>query len=594
MQTPTCPLCRKAYQRDRIKRIFVEIPTNPGHQWLDRLLLLFDSDPDEQARIAVELDAWLRSQSEDDHPSLRRAWNAFNAHNKLLQRRRQDRETIRAYEGELQQQQAEATQTRIRFEDMQVSLTARITDLSQQLTLLKAQIEPLETELAAFKHSRNPLPAPPQPVDLDRFPPFARPTAESADGFASYLVANPSAFPASTKRKGKARQQAETPPSPYSLGRAQSHPTRNPTTTIPGATTSRRIISSSDINPNGHAYITHVPASAYVSGYGAGYGEGYIAASAGTSTSHASTSVHNLPAARPPILEEDDPLEEALNGLQLSGVAAASAAIASTVRAPDASSTVRPLRRNPTYALPMRTSGTTSLESLLNSNDNASDASSRPSALRRSTDGRLRSSTVHPPPLYGPPLSQNDNVVRFRTPDAPATRREAGYQRHQANRESYSSWGTVHSDANSPTNTQRSLSVLGDMLNFPYAGARGDGAGNDEIILDRELVATPTTSDDLPLGFTRPRHAHTNSLPAYTLPTVHETYHYTSRLDGQSAIPRQFSHIASPEFGSSAPATTDNALGLELGLEQSQTTITAPTPRVQLAPYMQSWGLSPR
>ncbi|KAJ7071206.1 hypothetical protein C8F01DRAFT_1109541 [Mycena amicta] len=586
VEPSNCPLCRRPFAEDRKKRLYVELPEpDVARDWMDRVLVSFEADSDEKARLSIELETWLGGQAEDNHVPLRKAWSAFNAYTRLLQRKRQDRETIKSRETELRLKDDETVRAHEAFQADKSALLARVSELSEQVSQLKAQMDPLRSELARYQHTNNPLPRPPEPLDLSRFPSFARPAAESADGFAAYLASNRgSMFPStSSKRKEKSRQQdsPRSPPSPFSPG--QLNIGRNSNVIIPGATPSQRVIPSPDIIP-GHAYITHIPASAYVNGYSTGYDEGYNAANMNgtTAPNYASTSAHKLPSRRPAAFEQDDSLEEAIGSLQLSGVPAASAAIASAYRPFDS-------RRYPTHVYPSHGS----------ERSTASSLSSRPSSVRRSTvqvDGQLRS--TQPPPIYAAPIVPTDNRFRTPPPNDPHPVRRETHQQHRPNRQSYSSWGTVHSNApNSPEGTQGSLGVLGDLLNFPNAGARGNYVTEEWPILDRGLVSTPRMDDELPLGFTRPTaepraaHGHSYSVPGPALAMVPETYTHSSHENNRSrAIPRPFSQRLAAELGMASPM--ENALGLELGLDPYHTTINAPTPRVQLAPYFNSWNLN--
>ncbi|KAF7306754.1 RING-type domain-containing protein [Mycena indigotica] len=530
----------------------------------------------ERQELADEVDLWLNGQSEDNHAPLRKARSAFSAYNRLLHRKHQDRETIRDYQARLRRKDDENRQATVDNSE----LTAKVSRLSQEITQLQSQIEPLRSELAKYERpTHNPLPAPPQPVDFNRYPAFARGAAESAEGFAaSYLSTNrANLFPtksSSSKRKGKARQidtPPPSPPEPFSPGQ-QLQFGRSANVIIPGASPSQRVIPSPDIIPN-HAYVTPLPASAYVNGYSTGYNQGYSAANTNSTfmpNYHTSSSVHQLPNH----FSEPDELDVAMGGLQLQGVPAASAAIAPSRRpapesAPASRSTTRSARRQ--------------AQPSLNSERSVEVASSRPSAPRRTTvqvDNQLHS-TQQPhiyaqPPIYAPPPEPVATL-----PAALPTAWQQLQHRHNPNRQSYSSWGTIDSNAsNSPARTSNSLSDLGSLRNFPY------GVRTTEDILDRGLVSTPGADDTYPLGFTgptpQPRRAPSS--------LMNPTYHYSTTLE---TLPRSFSQQPEEEFGlMSAPNSMDNALGLELGLEPQEYTINAPTPRVQMGPFVNSWDLN--
>ncbi|KAJ7900153.1 hypothetical protein B0H14DRAFT_1551671 [Mycena olivaceomarginata] len=67
IEPPNCPLCRRPFNQDRIKKLHVEPPDpDPERDLLHRLALAFDADTDEQARISDDLNAWLTGRPEDD------------------------------------------------------------------------------------------------------------------------------------------------------------------------------------------------------------------------------------------------------------------------------------------------------------------------------------------------------------------------------------------------------------------------------------------------------------------------------------------------------------------------------------------------
>ncbi|KAJ7139941.1 hypothetical protein C8R44DRAFT_868034 [Mycena epipterygia] len=646
VEPTNCPLCRKAFNRERIKKLHVdrpEIDTESG--FLQRVALAFDAQTDEQAQLSVDIEPWLDARPENDHVPLRKAWAAFKVYNKLNERRQLDKKTIKEVQRMLRHRTEESEYDRDTFKAVESSLLTQVSDLSsyvllllaassltcavmfvsRQIADLEAQVNPLRLELSKYQHTKNPLPPPPEPVPLDRFPPFARATAESAEGYAAYFTPNgaPSWFPNNSPHtaepepprtdKGKGKQPQ------YNIYQPAANQTGN--VIIPGATPSQRVIPTDD--GNGHAYHTHVPASAYVEGYANGYGLGYGAASGGVDAdaNYASTSAYQLPP-QPRAEEPENFLEDAIGGLRLWGVPTASAAAIAPVaaRPPDSAPVTLPLRRRRAYIAPSHHS----------TDDDASLTSSRPSALRPSA---LRRSTVQvdghfddmqapsawqPPPIYAAPPVRSDALVRFNTQAPDDGQRVANdfarrTERQRVNRQSYSSWGTVNT--NSPVGTRGSMSEIGDLTSFPLIApveARMNSVGSLDEILDRGLMTTPRQDSRPPLGFTgaapvRPGHAHRYSLPGNTFPSLEglDTHDANSlqRSTGvnnrQRTAPRRFSQLSTgtSEFGAvpaampQEPPPIENALGLELGMEAAPShTITAPTPRVQVAQFLRSFS----
>ncbi|KAF8213256.1 hypothetical protein K438DRAFT_1564854 [Mycena galopus ATCC 62051] len=67
IQPPNCPLCRKAFYSDRVKKLHVEPPeSDAARDLLHRLALAFDADTDEQTLISEDLNTWLEGRPEDD------------------------------------------------------------------------------------------------------------------------------------------------------------------------------------------------------------------------------------------------------------------------------------------------------------------------------------------------------------------------------------------------------------------------------------------------------------------------------------------------------------------------------------------------
>jgi hypothetical protein len=165
------------------------------------------------------------------------------------------------------------------------------------------------------------------------------------------------------------------------------------------------------------------------------------------------------------------------------------------------------------------------------------------------------------------------------------------------------------------------MSEFGGLVSFPQAPTQRNSMSSVDGILDRGLTATPRQEDPrVPLGFVaaspvptqlRPGHAHSYSLPANALPTLGDadapvsydanSLQRSTRINNrQRTVPRRFSQlpVGASEFGVVAtalprePPPLENALGLELGMEAAPALpmITAPTPRVQMAPFLRSWS----
>ncbi|KAF8213255.1 hypothetical protein K438DRAFT_1803669 [Mycena galopus ATCC 62051] len=500
----------------------------------------------------------------------------------MSERRLQDRQKIRRSERQIQQLIEETEQRSDTHQAVEASLLAQVSELTACIADLEAQVNPLRTELAKYQHKVNPLPAPPEPVPLDRFPAFARAAAESKEGYDAYFTPGRplyDLFP-----------QAEPPPTDKGKGKQPQRDLFVNTTgnvIIPGATPSQRVIPTSEDATNhahhtasiygqrvseevtNHAYHTPAPASAYVDGYANGYGEGYGAANgvngdqypswyaqaqayeANTinhnhASNHASTSAYQLP---PRAVNPQDSLENAIGNLRLSGSGAAQAAIAQPMSRPvESAQATTPVRRRHAYIAPPPSHTSTVDDASISSQ--AGTSHMRPSAFRRSTvqlDGHLTNGLGHAPSAWqlanAPPTAHQDVTVRFdiqardRDENARMTDRRARQERTRQNRQSYSSWGTVHTN-DSPA-TRGSMSDLEDMPNFPHMRppptqpSQRNSTASSEGILGHELVTTPRQDSMRPLGFAagpapaqRPAHTHSYSLPGNAVPTLEDVVSY--------------------------------------------------------------------
>ncbi|KAJ7783573.1 hypothetical protein DFH07DRAFT_726884 [Mycena maculata] len=67
VEPTNCPLCRKAFNRDRIKKLHVDLPeSDPATDLLHRVALGFYAEQEDKARLSDDLTAWLDGRPEDD------------------------------------------------------------------------------------------------------------------------------------------------------------------------------------------------------------------------------------------------------------------------------------------------------------------------------------------------------------------------------------------------------------------------------------------------------------------------------------------------------------------------------------------------
>ncbi|KAJ7492802.1 hypothetical protein FB451DRAFT_550815 [Mycena latifolia] len=67
VEPTNCPLCRKAFNRERIKKLHVDRPeTDTEADLLQRVALAFDAETVTKAQLSTDLAAWLAGRSDDD------------------------------------------------------------------------------------------------------------------------------------------------------------------------------------------------------------------------------------------------------------------------------------------------------------------------------------------------------------------------------------------------------------------------------------------------------------------------------------------------------------------------------------------------
>ncbi|KAJ7932584.1 hypothetical protein B0H13DRAFT_787721 [Mycena leptocephala] len=144
VEPSNCPLCRKAFNRERIKKLHVDrAESDAERNLLHRLALAFDAPTDEQTTISEELTAWLEVRPEDDHAALRKAWSAFKEYNKLNDRRQHDRQKIKRSERMIQQLNEDREYDRDTHKAVESSLLAQVSELTACVLLSLSDVASL-------------------------------------------------------------------------------------------------------------------------------------------------------------------------------------------------------------------------------------------------------------------------------------------------------------------------------------------------------------------------------------------------------------------------------------------------------------------
>ncbi|KAJ7102117.1 hypothetical protein B0H15DRAFT_312598 [Mycena belliarum] len=137
VEPTNCPLCRKAFNRERIKKLHVDRPElDMESDLLQRVALNFDALPPTKAQLSIDLGAWLAGRPEDDHIALRKAWAAFQVYDTLSERKAHDKQKIKRFERMLAQRNEENEYDRDTFKAVESSLLAQVSQLTAYVLLL--------------------------------------------------------------------------------------------------------------------------------------------------------------------------------------------------------------------------------------------------------------------------------------------------------------------------------------------------------------------------------------------------------------------------------------------------------------------------
>ncbi|KAH7890474.1 hypothetical protein F5I97DRAFT_35195 [Phlebopus sp. FC_14] len=205
-----CPLCRKAFQPDRVKKLHVAGPpeldgaeeegeggattttnTTQAFLLLQRLALVSGEDiPDEEVvEVVTEVDAWLSGQSENDDSTrpVRAAVNTLQRYKALQDQHEREKAEHRRLRHQFKHSRRHADHDSKTSRAVEESLLTRIQEIESdhafELSRLHAEIESLRDTHSRSRNTSNPLPAPPEPLPFDQFPAFARPGGSADDIF---------------------------------------------------------------------------------------------------------------------------------------------------------------------------------------------------------------------------------------------------------------------------------------------------------------------------------------------------------------------------------------------------------------------------
>ncbi|KAH7915531.1 hypothetical protein BJ138DRAFT_1141534 [Hygrophoropsis aurantiaca] len=187
-----CPLCRKAFQPDRVKKLHVAGPPEVDdsseeiynarlQDLLQRVALVSgENEPEENVvQVVTEVENWLATQSDDPDFArpLRAAVAALQRYKALLDSNARDKIEFRRLRTQFRSSRRTAEHDSKTSRAVEESLLTRIQEIENENTFdLRLQISRLQTELDSlrsaqprYRNTSNPLPPPPEPLPLDRF-----------------------------------------------------------------------------------------------------------------------------------------------------------------------------------------------------------------------------------------------------------------------------------------------------------------------------------------------------------------------------------------------------------------------------------------
>ncbi|KAK2467637.1 hypothetical protein APHAL10511_000492 [Amanita phalloides] len=136
---PNCPLCRKPYLPDRVKKLVVDKLEDVDEQLqgdsrrenelLRRLMVCWDESDERLGDLTREVDLWLEGRTES-HPALKKARTALAEYQRLKTRRERDRVTIKA----LKERERVTSFERDETQAIEESLLSQLSQLETKVT----------------------------------------------------------------------------------------------------------------------------------------------------------------------------------------------------------------------------------------------------------------------------------------------------------------------------------------------------------------------------------------------------------------------------------------------------------------------------
>ncbi|KAG0702641.1 hypothetical protein DFH29DRAFT_491900 [Suillus ampliporus] len=239
-----CPLCRKPFQSDRIKKLHLANPPELDNAEQDAInthatlllqhvaLVSGEETPEaDVVEVVTEVQEWLQSQPDDpnSHMPLRAAVSSLQRYKALQDQSEREKVEYRRLRHQLRNSKRTADHDSKTSRAVEESLLFRIQEIEKEhaleLSQLQTQLESLGNPQPRYRNTSNPLPPPPEPLPVDRFPTFAMP-----GGGLDHLLGGAVPYPAPPPRGDTAHVNGDASGSKQasSSHKPVSHPLKPP------------------------------------------------------------------------------------------------------------------------------------------------------------------------------------------------------------------------------------------------------------------------------------------------------------------------------------------------------------------------------
>lgn len=184
VQPPKCPMCRKNFDPTRMKKLHVDLPEgldDPREaDLLQRVITSFEASADIRQALIAEVDAYLADRAEDLSEPLRKGREALDKYHELREMGIRGKRDVAILKRHMREKEETVKADKERSVAVEKGLLARAEELQTLLVSAQGEIEHLRAEIQRRTQLKNPLPAPPQPISLDRYAGFGQANGSQA------------------------------------------------------------------------------------------------------------------------------------------------------------------------------------------------------------------------------------------------------------------------------------------------------------------------------------------------------------------------------------------------------------------------------